>query len=73
MITQTICSLVFLLAIFLAAFNLEVNELGIASNLNAMMIVFGGTFFATLLAFPLKKLIITMRFLKRSFPYAARN
>jgi chemotaxis protein MotA len=67
MIAQTICSLILLLAIFLAAFNLEVKELGIASNLNAMMIVFGGTFFATLLAFPWKKLIITIQFLKRSF------
>jgi chemotaxis protein MotA len=67
MIGQTICSLILLLAIFLAAFNLEVHELGLASNLNAMMIVFGGTFLATLLAFPLKKMIITIQFLKRSF------
>jgi chemotaxis protein MotA len=67
MIGQTIYSLILLLAIFLAAFNLEVHELGLASNLNAMMIVFGGTFFATLLAFPLKKMIITMQLLKKSF------
>ena len=67
MIAQTICSFVVLIGIFLLAFNLEVKELGIASNLNAVMIVLGGTFFATLLAYPIKKLVMTAKFLKQSF------
>jgi len=67
MIVQTICSLVVLIGIFLLSFNLEVKELGLASNVNAMIIVFGGTFFATLLAYPLEKLVMTTRFLKQSF------
>ncbi len=67
MIVQAICSLVVLVGIFLLSFHLEVKELGLASNLNAMMIVFGGTFFATLLAYPAQKLWMTVRFLKESF------
>ena len=67
MIAQTIGSFVVLIGIFLLAFNLEVKELGIASNLNAVMIVLGGTFFATLLAYPIKKLVMTAMFLKQSF------
>jgi chemotaxis protein MotA len=67
MIVQTICSFFILIGIFLLSFNLEVRELGLASNLNAVLIVFGGTFFATLLAYPINKLVMTARFLKQSF------
>lgn len=67
MIIQAICSFLVLVGIFLVSFHLEVQELGVASNLNAMMIVFGGTFFATLLAYPLQKIWMTAQFLKQSF------
>ncbi len=67
MIKQTIGSLFLLIIIFLLAFNLGVKELGIASNLNALMIVLGGTFCATLLAYPFKKMMMTINFLKKSF------
>lgn len=67
MIGQTITSIFLLMVIFLLAFNLGVNELGVASNLNALMIVLGGTFCATLLAFPYKKMIMTIDFIKNSF------
>lgn len=67
MIGQTIASLLLLIVIFLLAFNLGVKELGLASNLNALMIVLGGTFCATLLAYPYQKLIMTIDFLKKSF------
>jgi len=67
MILQTLCTFLVIIAIFLVAFTLEVTELGIASNLNAMMIVIGGTFMATLLAYPLNKLVMTARFISRSF------
>ena len=65
--SQTICTFLVLIGIFLLAFNLEVTEMGIASNLNAIMIVFGGTLFATLIAYPISKLVMTARFLKQSF------
>jgi chemotaxis protein MotA len=64
---QTIVSLICLMTIFFLAFNIEASELGFVSNLNAIMIVVGGTFFATLLAFPLKKLLLTIHFLRQSF------
>src|SRR5512145_971068 len=67
MIIQTICSFLVLTGIFVLSFYLEVQELGLASNLNAVVIVFGGTLFATLLAYPLSKLTMTARFLKQSF------
>jgi chemotaxis protein MotA len=67
MIRQAICSLLLLTAIFILTFNLEVKEMGLASNLCALLIVLGGTFAATLIAYPLKKLAWTARLLKRSF------
>ena len=67
MIIQAVCSFVLLVGIFLLSFNLEVKELGFVSNLNAMIIVFGGTFFATLLAYPAQKLWMTVQLLKQSF------
>jgi chemotaxis protein MotA len=67
MIGQTVAAIISLLTIFFLAFNIEVSELGFISNLNAIMIVLGGTFFATLLAFPLKKLSLTVHFLHKSF------
>ena len=66
MIGQTIISLLLLITIFFLAFNLGVKELGVASNLNALMIVLGGTLCATLLAYPVKKMIMTIKFLKNS-------
>ncbi|MBI5584288.1 MAG: MotA/TolQ/ExbB proton channel family protein [Deltaproteobacteria bacterium] len=67
MIGQMIFSLLLLGAIFGAAFNLEVVELGIASNLNALMIVLGGTLAATLMAYPAKKMLWTLQLVKKSF------
>lgn len=67
MIIQTIGSFLILVGIFALSFHLEVQELGIASNINAVIIVFGGTLFATLLAYPMQKLAMTTRFLKQSF------
>ena len=67
MIRQAICSLLLLTAIFVMTFNLEVKEMGLISNLCALLIVVGGTFAATLIAYPLKKLAWTTRLLKKSF------
>ncbi len=67
MIIQVTCSAFALVGIFLLSFHLEVRELGWASNLNAVLMVIGGTFFATLLAYPLRKLWMTAGLIVRSF------
>jgi chemotaxis protein MotA len=67
MIAQTICSILLLITMFLLEFNMEVTEMGLASNLNALMIVLGGTFFATLIAYPWGRLVFTARLLKKTF------
>lgn len=67
MIPQIIFSLILCIAIFVTAFNIEVNSLGIVSNLSALMIVLGGTLAATLIAYPWRRLIWTAALLKRSF------
>ena len=71
MIVQVVFSLLLLAAIFGAAFTLEVGELGLASNLNALMIVLGGTLAATLMAYPAQKLLWALQLVKKSF--AARG
>jgi chemotaxis protein MotA len=67
MIAQVLISILLLGAIFGAAFTLEVEELGLASNLNALMIVLGGTVAATLIAYPVQKLLWTFQLVKKSF------
>jgi chemotaxis protein MotA len=67
MISQLIFSILLSIMIFFTAFNLKVEEMGLASNLNALMIVLGGTFAATLIAYPWKKIIWTFRLLKKAF------
>lgn len=67
MIPQLIFSILLSILIFFMAFNLKVEEIGLASNLNALMIVLGGTFAATLIAYPWKKITWTFRLLKRAF------
>jgi chemotaxis protein MotA len=67
MIPQLIFSILLSVAIFFAAFHLKVGEMGLASNLNALMIVLGGTFAATLIAYPWEKIIWTLRPLKKAF------
>lgn len=69
MIRQAVCSLVLLAIIFTVTFNLEVKEMGLASNLFALLVVLGGTFAATLIAYPLAKLAWTARLLKKSFTF----
>ncbi len=67
MIVQAVCSSLILAAIFLLEFNLAVGEMGLAANLNALLIVLGGTLCATLIAYPREKLVATAGLLKRSF------
>lgn len=67
MIGQTICAILSLITMFLLEFTMEITEMGLASNLNALMIVLGGTLLATLIAYPWGKLVFTARLLKKSF------
>lgn len=67
MITQIIISLSLSITIFFLAFHLEAGKMGLASNLNALMIVLGGTFSATLIAYPWQKLTWTAQLLKKAY------
>ena len=67
MIPQIIFSILLTIAIFFLAFNLELEKVGLASNLGALMIVLGGTLAATLIAYPWRRLIWTARLLKKAF------
>ena len=67
MIPQIIFSFILCITIFVTAFNLEVNTLGIVSNLSALMIVLGGTLAGTLIAYPWRRLLWTASLLKRAF------
>ena len=67
MLVQAVCSSLILAAIFLLEFNLDVSEMGLVSNLNALLIVLGGTLLATLIAYPREKLVATARLVRKSF------
>jgi chemotaxis protein MotA len=67
MISQLIFSILLSIMIFFTAFNWKVGEMGLASNLNALMIVLGGTFAATLIAYPWERITWTLRLLKKAF------
>jgi chemotaxis protein MotA len=67
MIPQIIFSILLSVTIFFLAFNLELERMGIASNLSALMIVLGGTLAATLIAYPWRMLIWTVNLLKKTF------
>jgi chemotaxis protein MotA len=67
MILQLAFSILLSILIFFLAFNLRIGEMGLVSNLNALMIVLGGTFAATLIAYPWKKILWTFRLLKKAF------
>jgi len=67
MIPQIIFSILLSIAIFVLAFNLESEKLGLASNLSALMIVLGGTLAASLIAYPWRRLIWTAHLIKKAF------
>jgi chemotaxis protein MotA len=67
MIPQVILSCLLSGGIFFLAFHLEVGEMGLASNLYALIVVLGGTLSATLIAYPWQKLAWTAQLLKKTF------
>ncbi|HQM45209.1 MAG: MotA/TolQ/ExbB proton channel family protein [Syntrophaceae bacterium] len=70
MVIQAAVSFLVLIGIFVLSFFLETHQLGFLSNINAAVIVLGGTLFATLLAYPAEKLALTVRLLKESFSHS---
>ncbi|MFO7570354.1 MAG: hypothetical protein R6W75_11205, partial [Smithellaceae bacterium] len=67
MMTQVLLSAGLLISIFFLAFQMDVKTLGVLSNINALMIVLGGTFCATLLAYPAAKIYQSARYIVLSF------
>jgi chemotaxis protein MotA len=67
MVPQILFSILLSIIIFFLAFNLELDKVGLASNLGALIIVLGGTIAATLIAYPWRRLIWTVRLLKKAF------
>jgi len=67
MISQIIFSIFLCVVIFSLAFNLEVETVGLGSNLSALMVVFGGTLAATLIAYPWRRLVWTAQLLNKAF------
>jgi chemotaxis protein MotA len=67
MVPQIILSLLISAAMFILTFNLEVGKMGLGANLNALMIVLGGTVSATLFAYPWAKLVWSAHLLRRAF------
>lgn len=73
MIWQIIFSASGLASIFFLSFNLKIGGVELGSNLNALMIVLGGTVCATLMTYHRKKLIRTFQILKKSFGPREKN
>lgn len=67
MIPQLIFAVSLSITIFLVAFNSKIEEMGLASNLCALMVVLGGTFAATLIAYPWKKITRMLHLLRKAF------
>jgi chemotaxis protein MotA len=63
---QTIVSTLFLASIFFLSFVLEAGKMGLASHVNALMIVLGGTLCATLMSYPMRRVLWTLQILKKS-------
>jgi chemotaxis protein MotA len=66
MVWQITISVLLLTGIFFLSFNLDTGGMGLVSNLNALMIVIGGTICATLMTYPMKKLVWALQILKKS-------
>jgi chemotaxis protein MotA len=67
MILQFILSMLLSIAIFLVAFSSKTGETGLASNINALLVVLGGTFAATTMTYPWKKLTWMFQLLRKAF------
>ncbi|HPJ96288.1 MAG TPA: MotA/TolQ/ExbB proton channel family protein [Syntrophales bacterium] len=66
MVPQIITALILISGIFFLAFSVSVEKMGLIANLNALLIVLGGTFAATMMVYPWKRLLWTAKILKRT-------
>jgi len=67
MILQLIFSVLLSFVIFFIAFNAKTGQTVLACNMKALLVVLGGTFAATLIAYPWRKLTWTFQLLKKAF------
>ncbi len=73
MILQIIFSLLISIGIFFLAFNFEIKGLGLGSNINALIIVLGGTSLTTIIFYPWGKLALAAQLIKKSLLYQNEN
>jgi chemotaxis protein MotA len=66
MVPQIITSVMLMSGIFFLVFNITVEKMGLVANLNALLIVLGGTLSATMMVYPWKRLIWTAHLLKQT-------
>jgi chemotaxis protein MotA len=66
MVPQIITSLFLISGIFFIAFTAPVEKMGLMANLNALLIVLGGTLSATMMIYPWKRLIWVAHLLRRT-------
>ncbi len=67
MVRQIIPSGLLLVIFIFLSFTLRGEGIGWVANLNAMMLVAGGTFCYALITYPLKKLALTARVVMKTF------
>jgi chemotaxis protein MotA len=67
MIGRTVFSMSLLAGIFFSNFKLEVGGIGLASNLNALLLVLGGILSTALVPYTWGKILWTFRLLKKAF------
>ncbi|MBN1547859.1 MAG: MotA/TolQ/ExbB proton channel family protein [Syntrophaceae bacterium] len=64
---QIVTSLIVISGILFLAFNIPIGKMGVIANINALLIVLGGTISATLLVYPWKRLLWTAALIKKAF------
>ena len=66
MVPQIITSIILVSGIFFLAFSVSVEKMGLIANLNALLIVLGGTLAATMMVYPWKRMVWTAQLVKRT-------
>lgn len=66
MVPQIITSIILISGIFFLAFSIPVEKMGLIANLNALLIVLGGTLAATMMVYPWRRMVWTARMVKQT-------
>jgi len=67
MVQQVVTSIILITGILFFAFTVSVEKMGLVANLNALLIVLGGTLSATMMVYSWNRLVWTAHLLKRTF------